>query len=50
VGELREQWKITRKHAVPIFEYFDECKITVRAGDLRSAGPRLSVPIGEANL
>ena len=30
VGELREQWKITRKHAVPIFEYFDECKITVQ--------------------
>ncbi|HEY2414647.1 MAG TPA: selenocysteine-specific translation elongation factor [Pirellulaceae bacterium] len=50
VGELREQWKITRKHAVPIFEYFDECKITVRAGDLRSAGPRLSFPIGEAKL
>lgn len=50
VGELREQWKITRKHAVPIFEYFDECKITVRAGDLRSAGPRLSVPLGEPQL
>jgi selenocysteine-specific elongation factor len=50
VGELREQWKITRKHAVPIFEYFDECQITMRAGDLRSAGPRLSIPIGEANL
>jgi selenocysteine-specific elongation factor len=49
VGELREQWKITRKHAVPIFEYFDECKITTRAGDLRSPGPRLSFPIGEAN-
>jgi selenocysteine-specific elongation factor len=50
VGELREQWKITRKHAVPIFEYFDECQITMRAGDLRSAGPRLSFPFGEAKL
>jgi selenocysteine-specific elongation factor len=50
VGELREQWKITRKHAVPIFEYFDECRITTRAGDLRTAGPRLSFPIGEADL
>jgi selenocysteine-specific elongation factor len=50
VGELREQWKITRKHAVPIFEYFDERKITVRAGDLRSAGPRLSIAIVEDNL
>ena len=49
VGELREQWSITRKHAVPIFEYFDECKVTVRAGDLRSPGPRLALPIGEAN-
>jgi selenocysteine-specific elongation factor len=50
VGELREQWKITRKHAVPICEYFDECKITMRAGDLRSAGPRLSFPLDKANL
>jgi selenocysteine-specific elongation factor len=50
LGELREQWKITRKHAVPIFEFFDDCKVTVRAGDLRTAGPRLSFPIDEANL
>lgn len=47
VGEIREQWGITRKHAVPIFEYFDECRVTTRAGDLRSAGPRLLSPIGE---
>jgi selenocysteine-specific elongation factor len=48
VGEIREQWSITRKHAVPIFEFFDECQITSRAGDLRSAGPRLSLPVNEA--
>jgi selenocysteine-specific elongation factor len=48
VGEIREQWGITRKHAVPIFEFFDERKITLRAGDLRSPGPQLSCPIGEA--
>ncbi len=48
VGELREQWGITRKHAVPIFEFFDQAQITSRAGDLRSPGPRLSVPIDEA--
>jgi selenocysteine-specific elongation factor len=48
VGEVREQWGITRKHAVPIFEFFDEHKITRRAGDLRSAGPRLHEPIDEA--
>jgi selenocysteine-specific elongation factor len=48
VGELREQWGITRKHAVPIFEFFDKCEITLRSGDQRSAGPRLSIPISEA--
>jgi hypothetical protein len=45
VGELREQWGITRKHAVPIFEFFDQCQITSRARDDRSPGPRLSMPI-----
>jgi hypothetical protein len=49
VGQLREQWGITRKHAVPIFEFFDECQVTVRSGDLRSAGPRLPLPIDEGN-
>jgi selenocysteine-specific elongation factor len=48
VGEIREQWGITRKHAVPIFEFFDECQITSREGDLRSAGPRISLPVDEA--
>ncbi len=48
VGELREQWGITRKHAVPIFEFFDERQVTLRDGDLRSAGPRLTHPIDEA--
>ncbi len=48
VGEIREQWGITRKHAVPIFEFFDECQITSREGDLRSAGPRISIPVDEA--
>jgi hypothetical protein len=49
VGELRQQWGITRTHAVPICEFFDACKITLRSGDLRTAGPRLSTPIGEAS-
>jgi selenocysteine-specific elongation factor len=47
VGEIREQWGITRKHAVPIFEFFDECQVTARSGDFRSPGPRLLSPIGE---
>lgn len=49
VGELRQQWGITRKHAVPIFEFFDEAQITLRQGDLRSPGPRISIPLGEAS-
>jgi len=49
VGELREQWGVTRKYAVPIFEFFDERQITLRSGDLRTPGPRLTMPIGEAN-
>jgi selenocysteine-specific elongation factor len=48
VGEIREQWGITRKHAVPIFEFFDQCQITLREGDIRSAGPRVGVPVDEA--
>jgi selenocysteine-specific elongation factor len=49
VGEMREQWGITRKHAVPIFEFFDQCQITSRSGDIRSAGPRVAVPVGEVS-
>jgi selenocysteine-specific elongation factor len=47
VTELREQWGITRKHAIPIFEFFDEHQLTVRDGDLRTAGPRLLVPFAD---
>jgi selenocysteine-specific elongation factor len=49
VGELREQWGITRKHAVPIFEFFDERQITKRDGDLRTAGPQLSTPLADTS-
>lgn len=48
VGELREHWSITRKYAIPIFEFFDERQITVRSGDIRQAGPRLTTPLDEA--
>lgn len=41
VSEIREHWGITRKHAVPILEFFDQGQITVRNGDVRTAGPRL---------
>jgi len=42
VSELREHWSMTRKHAVPILEFFDRLRITVRSGDVRTAGPRLN--------
>jgi selenocysteine-specific elongation factor len=44
VSEIRELWKMTRKHAVPILEYFDQRQITTRAGDSRTAGPHISKP------
>lgn len=49
VSEVREYWGMTRKHAVPIFEYFDQCGITQRNGDLRTAGPRISSPLAEVS-
>jgi selenocysteine-specific elongation factor len=49
VTELREQWGITRKHAIPIFEFFDEHQLTVRDGDFRTVGPRLLVPFDDVN-
>jgi selenocysteine-specific elongation factor len=47
IGEIRERWGMTRKHAVPIFEFFDRQQVTTRSGDLHTAGPRISVPIDE---
>lgn len=46
-SEIREHWGITRKHAVPLLEYFDQLQITTRTGDARTAGPRLALPLDE---
>jgi selenocysteine-specific elongation factor len=48
ISEIREHWGMTRKHAVPIFEFFDQQQVTVRNGDVRTPGPRLGSPIREA--
>ena len=48
VSEIREHWGITRKHAVPILEYFDRHEITARNADIRIPGPRLHSPINGA--
>ncbi|MBI2825480.1 MAG: selenocysteine-specific translation elongation factor [Planctomycetia bacterium] len=50
IGEIRQRWGMTRKHAVPIFEFFDRQQVTARAGDLHTAGPRILVPIDETVL
>jgi selenocysteine-specific elongation factor len=47
VSEIREHWRMTRKHAVPILEFFDQRQLTSRTGDHRSAGPRITSPLGE---
>lgn len=38
MAELRDAWEVTRKFAVPLCEYFDSVGVTIRDGDLRSAG------------
>lgn len=49
VSEIREQWQMTRKHAVPILEFFDQVRVTTRSGNSRSAGPQISKPVGEVS-
>ena len=41
VAEIRDQWEITRKHAIPLLEYCDNEQITLRDENVRSAGPNL---------
>lgn len=42
VATIRDTWQVTRKHAIPLLEYCDREKITIRHDNLRTAGPRLS--------
>jgi selenocysteine-specific elongation factor len=39
VAELRDLWGVSRKHAVPLCEYFDAGGVTMRQGDVRVLGP-----------
>jgi selenocysteine-specific elongation factor len=41
VAELRDMLGTTRKVAIPLMEYLDMHKYTIREGDIRRAGPRL---------
>jgi selenocysteine-specific elongation factor len=38
VAELRDLWGVSRKHAVPLCEYFDAVGVTKRQGDVRMLG------------
>ena len=47
MSQLREAWGVTRKYSVPLCEWFDARRLTIREGDLRRAGPRLASPLVE---
>jgi len=42
LADIRDALQMTRKHVVPLAEYWDREQITIRQGDLRLAGPRLN--------
>jgi hypothetical protein len=42
MSQLREAWGISRKYSVPLCEYLDAQRDTIREGDLRKAGTRLA--------
>ena len=44
MSQLREAWGVSRKFSVPLCEFLDVAEVTVRQGDVRTAGPN----IGEA--
>lgn len=46
VADLKDLIGVTRKQAVPLLEYLDLNRITVRRGDSRVPGPRLRVANG----
>jgi selenocysteine-specific elongation factor len=42
VGEFKDMFGLTRKHAIPLLEHMDEARLTIRQGNLRRPGPRLA--------
>jgi len=41
VGHLKELLGVSRKQAVPLLEYLDQQRVTLRRGDVRLPGPKL---------
>jgi selenocysteine-specific elongation factor len=44
VAQAKDALGVTRKHAIPLLEYFDQRRVTLRRGDLRVPGPNLAPP------
>jgi selenocysteine-specific elongation factor len=44
VGDLKEVFGMTRKHAIPLLEALDADRFTIRDGNVRKKGPALGVP------
>jgi selenocysteine-specific elongation factor len=44
VADFKDALGVSRKHAIPLLEYFDGRRVTVRRGDLRMPGPGLGTP------
>jgi selenocysteine-specific elongation factor len=45
MAELRDVWGVTRKFSVPLCEYFDSIGVTIRDGDVRSAGEQIDTAL-----
>ena len=45
MAQLRDAWNVSRKFSVPLCEFFDASGLTIRNGDLRIAGPKMSQPL-----
>jgi selenocysteine-specific elongation factor len=50
LAEIRDALKMTRKHVVPLAEYWDKARITIRHGDIRRQGPELQVSELESQI
>jgi len=45
LSQLREAWGVSRKFAVPICEYFDQLRVTIRKDNVRIPGPNIGTPL-----
>lgn len=43
VADLKALFGVTRKHAIPLLEFFDSARVTIRVENVRKKGPALGV-------